>query len=408
MKPEKAILAKPQLFYLRPAPGWIDQLHEEVDSLLREPFQKYKFQARAASIGTSVRIQNCDFRQGLEILYRITCAQDMIWLISEQKCESWDELERFFERLPLRALFTEKKPETSHLHIKLTEGFTQNAKKIREKWEACSETQANSEETEGRFFLELRENKIRLLMSLSGDLLFKRKYKAHPIAVAPLAEHHAAACIRALKKAAAIDKEEKITFWVPFAGSGTLGFEAFLSQSGVGGGAFQRKFASDDFSFVPPQTLSFLRRKCREAFEKEDRYRIVFNEMNTEAIQVLKENSDKFFSKESWQISPGDFFDLSWLFEPEESVVVLLNPPFGDRLGRKTLPEKLFQKLGEKLKKDLVSHRGRVIVGCLCPSEATWRILIQCLGKKGVLDTFHFTHGGKAMRWLVWGKENSL
>jgi len=404
MKPEKAILAKPQLFYLRPAPGWIDQLHEEVDFLLREPFQKYKFQARAASIGSSVRIQNCDFRQGLEILYRITCAQDMIWLISEQRCESWDELESFFERLPLHSLFTEKKPETSHIHIKLTEGFTQNAKKIREKWEACSKTQTNSEETEWRFFLELRESKIRLLMSLSGDLLFKRKYKAHTIAVAPLAEHHAASCIRALKKAAAIDKEEKMTFWVPFAGSGTFGFEALISSCGIGAGAFDRKFAIDDFSFVSPQTLSFLRRKCREAFEKEDRYRIVFNELNLKAVQILKENSERVCSKQSWQIISGDFFDIAWPFELQESVVVLLNPPFGDRLGKKTSSEKLFQKIGEKLEKDLANHRGRAVVGCLCPNEATWRILIQCLGKKGVLDTFHFTQGGKSMRWLIWGK----
>lgn len=401
MKLEATFLAKPQLFYIRPAPGWISLLEEQVKELITTPFQKYKFTPQVKAIGSSVRIQNADFRQALEILYRVTLAQDMLWLVSEQKCESWSDYELFLKKIPLEAFWRESKPETSHLTIKITEAFTQNAKKLREKWEAFSQTKSNPEEDLWRFFLELRENKVRLLVSLSGELLFKRKYKAHSVAVAPLAEHHAAACIFALQKSTKRGLLERPTYWVPFAGSGTFGFEAFLSQSGVGGGAFEREFACEEFSFVPLQTLSFLRRKCREKLIQGSSSQIVFNEVNEEAVQILKDNCEKFFQEKKWKIIPGDFFELDWPFEAEGSVVVLLNPPFGDRLGKKTHTDKLFRKLAEKLKKEMESHPGLVAFGCLCPSDKTWGILKQVFGNEVKIHTFHFTQGGKAMRWVV-------
>lgn len=401
MKKEKAFLAQPQLFYLRPAPGWVEFLKEEVEGLIASPFQKYKFEPRVQAIGASVRIQNCDFRQALEILYRITLAQDMLWLVSEQKCTSWSEYEVFLKNIPFEALWKESKPQTSHLNIKITEGFTQNAKKMREKWEAASQTLSNSEEIQWRFFLELRENKIRLLVSLSGELLFKRKYKAHSIAVAPLAEHHAAACVFALKKAVKISQDQSVTFWVPFAGSGTLGFEAFLSQSGVGGGAFERRFACEEFSFVSAPTLSFLRKKCQESFQQVKSTEIVFNEMNEEACQVLKDNCEKVFKDGAWRIFKGDFFELPWPFHKNESVVILLNPPFGDRLGRNTSLEKFFYRLAEKIKSDIGSHDGVVTFGSLCPSETTWRVFKKVVGSEKIIQTIHFTQGGKPMRWVV-------
>ncbi|NDC25345.1 MAG: hypothetical protein EBZ49_14625, partial [Proteobacteria bacterium] len=80
------ITAVPHVFYVRPAPGWLYLVHEEVQGILAKPLQKYKFEPKITLLKSTVKISRCDFRQGLELMMRLTCAHDIEWLVLESKC----------------------------------------------------------------------------------------------------------------------------------------------------------------------------------------------------------------------------------------------------------------------------------------------------------------------------------
>ena len=80
------ISARPQVFYIRPAPGWLEMLFEEVNSIVQKPLQKYKYDPKITLLKGTVKLHRCDWRQGLEVMLRLTTAHDVEWMILESKC----------------------------------------------------------------------------------------------------------------------------------------------------------------------------------------------------------------------------------------------------------------------------------------------------------------------------------
>src|SRR4051812_39173076 len=77
------ITARPHVFYVRPAPGWLELLHEEITAVAGSPLQKYKYEPKITLLKGTVKVSRCDWRQGLELLCRLTTAHDIEWLLSE-------------------------------------------------------------------------------------------------------------------------------------------------------------------------------------------------------------------------------------------------------------------------------------------------------------------------------------
>ena len=80
---------------------------------------------------------------------------------------------------------------------------------------------------------------------------------------------------------------------------------------------------------------------------------------------------------------------------------MLLNPPYGDRLAEESDIPALYGRLGEYLYELAKTHSGRIVGGCLCPDERTWRNFLKGL-QVAIPETYHFTHGGKEMRIVRW------
>ncbi|NDG25790.1 MAG: hypothetical protein EB120_01270, partial [Proteobacteria bacterium] len=346
-----------------------------------------------------VKISRCDFRQGLELMMRLTCAHDIEWLVLESKCTQWPEVDAILKRVPWRELLAQPK-ELVHVTADSFNGFTNLSSKLRENLCRAAQVEHVSEGASLRFKIELRDDQLRISVSLAGEPLYKRGYKAQMSAVAPLPEHHAAACVRWTLAAQNAPKSFEQVF-IPFAGSGTLGFESLLVLSGSGPGAFQRTFACELFPCTPQATVGFLKRKIGDQLKSFEAPQIIFNELNPEAMAILRQNASQFSSPDQYQFLEGDLFDLKNSLQPSKTTLILLNPPFGNRLGKQTLMTEFYSRLGKFLTTIIERCQVTGIAGCLCPDESTWRSLTHEI-KSANLATHHFTHGGKEMRLVRW------
>jgi 23S rRNA G2445 N2-methylase RlmL len=279
----------------------------------------------------------------------------------------------------------------------ISKGFTTGSAKLREKLcEAAGVTHV-SEGGEIRFKVELREDFLRVSASLCGDPLYKRGYKAVLEAAAPLPEHQAAALVRwVLPEPSGVR-----CVFIPFAGSGTLGFESLLYFTGSGPGAFGRKFSCDLFPGTPEPTMRFLRKKITERWGQAVLPTLLLNDFNEEAVQTLQRNIMGFPFSISAQAISGDAFTLQPTFSATGKILVLLNPPYGSRLAQGSEISKLYRRLGSYLNELGKKYPERIIGGCLCPDEKSWSNFLATLHATKV-ETHHFTHGGQEMRAVRW------
>ena len=203
--------------------------------------------------------------------------------------------------------------------------------------------------------LSLIENKLSVSISLAGEMeLYKRTYKTiGGTATAPLPEHQASACIQwALHTIYdRFNDEEKArmsinNIIVPFAGTGTLGFESLLTLWGpTGSGLFTaRSFPFDDFPIVRATTNGGMKSDgndgklklsdmIREEMRKEiaqkvsdirtditcDSYlpqlcsgaRVLFSDINEDALKTCGDNIASFIQ------SSGNVFTERMFMKPQ-------------------------------------------------------------------------------------------
>lgn len=188
--------------------------------ILRTPFtSSYKYDAKVEEKRGIIVLSNCDFRQGIEISMRILTIHDIEWVFAHSTCKSDEDLKYFAKHLKLNDMF--KKSEYSLIRAKSQNGYTTSSKNIKHMISTYSDgffpispdqqddiDQSISDDESSLQNISwpvavgttvrvlLRWDKIFASVSMSGDLLFKRRYKATMKAVAPLPEHIASACFQ--------------------------------------------------------------------------------------------------------------------------------------------------------------------------------------------------------------------
>lgn len=230
---------------------------------------------------------------------------------------------------------------------------------------------------------------------------------------------------------------------------GTLGFEAALICSGVGSGAMQnRQYAFHTFPCTPEPTLTFLKRRSQQSITSllsSSSPTISFSDLNADAVNAIKDNIRSFLYSVQPEVSDStlnsqmlfeapqqfDFFvcPLEKLVsiqhntnQSNKATVLLLNPPFGLRLGKKTSQTQLYQRIAMRviemhqylhLKRSENEHKvvdslcemTPILMGyCICSNESTTQEFIRGL-TKNITSRFctkihTFSHGGKE-RYVV-------
>ena len=347
-----------------------------------------------------ITVHDLKYREILALTIRCTLIQDIFWVFEQKKVDKAARFRSLIEKAPFdlilkKGAFFGLKIRSFNSHLYHEGRLKEDATKV---LLARGYASKNYKDAENRILITLRDNTASLAISMAGASLYKRGYRKTHKATAPMAEHLAASLI----EKAALFKEESWNIYVPFAGTGTLGFEALISCYHLGN-QWQRRYSFEDFVCAQEKTADFLRKKLSLRALQIPAAEILFVDSDEKAALVLKENSVSFmvpFKKDSLKIrvERKDVLKgvtLSFL-DNKKPLFIPINPPWGERLFTADLYG-LYSKIGGHIDALSETKISGFIVG---PDGASVEGFSRALSVKYKKQVFTFENGG-SKRWCL-------
>jgi putative N6-adenine-specific DNA methylase len=210
---------------------------------------------------------------------------------------------------------------------------------------------------EQAIFIRLDRDHCQVSLDTSGELLYRRGYDKFSNA-APLRETLACAIL----KAAAIDRYQILMD--PFCGSGTFGLEAGLIFSGQPCN-LNRFFAFQNWPSFKPAVFQYLKEQLALELKKQRPAgikKIYCSDIASKAVRTTTRNLEVMGLEAVLQVSRNDFFKLPTPTTDPASVLLVLNPPYGARLGNQNDSNKLYRRIGAKIRGDFAGCGYAIIV----------------------------------------------
>jgi putative N6-adenine-specific DNA methylase len=220
------------------------------------------------------------------------------------------------------------------------------------------------------------DDRFTISIDSSGDHLHKRGLKRHH-GKAPLRETLAAAALLLVGYNGA---EPLID---PMCGTGTFSLEAALMAKNIPPGWF-REFAFRHWPSFSQKRWDYLKRQSAEQFARPPGPLIFASDLDSSACSRLDKCIKQNHLSEIVTVSRKNFFDFVPGELTDQTGVVVLNPPYGKRLGRLEKSDQLFGAIGDQLNQ---AYKGWKVV--LVTPDKT---LIQKMPFK--LEVLPFFHGG--------------
>ena len=191
-------------------------------------------------------------------------------------------------------------------------------------------------------------DKVLILLDLSGLPLHKRGYRVDG-GTAPLRETTAAVLLQEMMW------RRKTPLHDPFCGSGTIPIEATLYAFNVAPG-FGRRFALENLPFYNEKRAEEIKKQEAEKIRTDVEVRITGSDIDPKAIERSKKNAEYACVTAgralksigiSKHIPRPDFIqsDFSELSAPYNTGLLLMNPPYGERLGNEEEADKLYKRM---------------------------------------------------------------
>lgn len=200
-----------------------------------------------------------------------------------------------------------------------------------------------------KFYVHIYKNEVSVHLDSSGDPLYKRGYRAD-INEAPMKEVLAAGLVRL----AGWEKHQLLVDGM--CGAGTIAIEAALWANNIPPGYYR-----NDFGFM--RWRNFDEKLYDTIFDSsiskigEDKVQIIANDIDAPTLKKAKGNTINAKVDDVITCTNESFFDL---VPPKQSGVVILNPPYGERLPVAEI-EKLYKEIGNKLKRDFGGFNAWII-----------------------------------------------
>ncbi|MCI6640103.1 MAG: class I SAM-dependent RNA methyltransferase [Pygmaiobacter massiliensis] len=183
----------------------------------------------------------------------------------------------------------------------------------------------------------LRKDLCEVFLDTSGDGLHKRGYRASATE-APIKETLAAA----IADLARVRPDSLVQD--PFCGSGTMVIEAAMKALHIAPG-LQRRFLAEHYRFIPAACWREARKEALESVEKAVPFEGVGFDIDPRAVELANHNAKLAGVGDKCRFFVADVAD----FSPASRVLVLTNPPYGERLGDLQQAARLEKTLGQRL-----------------------------------------------------------
>jgi putative N6-adenine-specific DNA methylase len=240
---------------------------------------------------------------------------------------------------------------------------------------------------EQAIFVRLDNDRCQVSLDSSGELLYRRGYDKFS-AEAPLRETLACAIL----KNAAIGQYNVLLD--PFCGSGTFGLEAGLIFSGRPCNQ-NRHFAFEEWPSFKPTVFQFLKEQLAIELKKQipaGTKSIYCSDSAQKAVRTTKRNLEVMGLGSLLEVSHSDFFKLPVPATDPAGVLLVMNPPYGTRLGTREDTVKLYRRIGAKIRSDFPGCGYAIIV----PGLELEKVLSLPYDKKIL-----FRNGGIAASLLI-------
>ncbi|RPI77545.1 MAG: hypothetical protein EHM45_08695, partial [Desulfobacteraceae bacterium] len=214
---------------------------------------------------------------------------------------------------------------------------------------------ANS--AEQMIFIRFERDRCQVSLDTSGKLLYQRGFDKY-CEDTPLRETLA----NAILKAAAVERYRIVLD--SFCGSGTLGLEAGLIFSGRPCNQ-NRSFAFENWPAFRAPAFQHLKEKLGLELKKQispGTRKVYCSDISQKAVRTTTRNLEVMGLKPVLQVSRGDFFKSAAPAVEPGQVLLVLNPPYGIRLGTPEESLKLYGGIGEKIRRDFTGCGYAIIV----------------------------------------------
>ena len=190
----------------------------------------------------------------------------------------------------------------------------------------------------------IMKNRVSLMIDTSGRGLHKRGYRPEANA-APLKETLAAALCSISRL------QHYHQLYDPMCGSGTIVIEGALTALNAAPGLF-RRFTAETWGRVPPELWQEERAAAAALRRKDIDFYARGYDIDPEAVRIARINAKRAGVEKYVSFEVRDIRDFS--FETPTATVIV-NPPYGERLGELQDARALYRVMGEKFRPE----RGR-------------------------------------------------
>jgi len=195
----------------------------------------------------------------------------------------------------------------------------------------------------------------RVYLDTSGEPLYRRGYRKIPLQ-APMQETLAAAVILAS------GWKGNGNFINPMCGSGTLAIEAAMVALERAPGLLRKNYGFMHLKGFNESAWKAVLQEAKARVKKSFNGKIVATDISSEAIQAARQNAAAAGVDNLIEFVECDFSDT---LIPEGGGLVILNPEYGERLGKIEELKAIYKGIGDFFKKKCQGYSGYIFTGNL-------------------------------------------
>ena len=194
-----------------------------------------------------------------------------------------------------------------------------------------------------------------LYFDTSGEPLSRRGYRKFPMS-APMQETLAAAVIHASGWSGSGH------FINPMCGSGTLAIEAALAALNRAPGLLRDNYGFMHMKGFKESLWNDLRAQAKKESKKTLGYRIIATDIRRDAVEAAKKNAIIAGVERLIEFAVCDYSET---VVPDGGGVVILNPEYGERMGKIKELESVYKGIGDFFKQKCKGYTGYLFTGNL-------------------------------------------
>lgn len=204
-----------------------------------------------------------------------------------------------------------------------------------------------------RLFVRAENDRFEISLDSTGEMLFKRGIK-ESVGRAPIRENLA----YALLARTGFGPDDILVD--PMCGSGTFSVEAAMIKKRIPPGFF-RRFAFENWPCFRPAQFAHMKKKAAQEFVGFREKSVFAFDIDETMLDAFQNTVGSYGMDDLVRIEKKDFFDLAGS-DFSRAGVIVLNPPYGKRIGDRERTRVFFRNIFEKLSADFKGWRAGIVI----------------------------------------------